>query len=190
MQVGTKIANETAVALNAIVEGIESAASLIQDIANASNEQASGIAQINMGVEQVSQVIQNNSATAAESAAASEELSGQADLLKQMVGHFKLREEGMGLLEREEPKLLAHESSEGYSEEMADDAEAADHADPAGTIDAEEFAGAADATGPAGGEDAAETPGAAEADVDVEPPQFESPEKPKIILDDDEFDKY
>lgn len=190
VQVGTKIANETAVALNAIVEGIESAASLIQDIANASNEQASGIAQINMGVEQVSQVIQNNSATAAESAAASEELSGQADLLKQMVGHFKLREEGMGLLEREEPKLLAHESSEGYSEEMADDAEAADHADPAGTIDAEEFAGAADATGPAGGEDAAETPGAAEADVDVEPPQFESPEKPKIILDDDEFDKY
>jgi methyl-accepting chemotaxis protein len=190
VQVGTKIANETAVALNAIVEGIESAASLIQDIANASNEQASGIAQINMGVEQVSQVIQNNSATAEESAAASEELSGQADLLKQMVGHFKLREEGMGLLEREEPKLLAHESSEGYSEEMADDAEAADHADPAGTIDAEGFAGAADATGPAGGADAAETPGAAEADVDVEPPQFESPEKPKIILDDDEFDKY
>ena len=90
VQVGTKIANETAAALNAIVDGIESAASLIQDIANASNEQASGISQINKGIEQVSQVIQNNSATAEESAAASEELSGQAELLKQMVGQFKL----------------------------------------------------------------------------------------------------
>mgnify|MGYP001086268951 FL=1 len=190
VQVGTKIANETAVALNAIVEGIESAASLIQDIANASNEQASGIAQINMGIEQVSQVIQNNSATAEESAAASEELSGQADLLKQMVGHFKIRQENMRLLEREEPKLLADESPEGHSEEIADDAEAADYADPAGTIDAEGFAGDEDASGPAEAADAAETPGTAEADVDVEPPQFQSPEKPKIILDDDEFDKY
>jgi len=59
-------------------------------IADASNEQASGIAQINKGIEQVSQVVQNNSATAEQSAAASEELSSQAELLKEMVGRFKL----------------------------------------------------------------------------------------------------
>jgi methyl-accepting chemotaxis protein len=36
-------------------------------------------------------VVQTNSATAEESAAASEELSGQAELLKNMVSEFKLK---------------------------------------------------------------------------------------------------
>ena len=90
VQTGTKIANNTASALIEIVSGIEKSANLVKDIANASNEQASGIAQVNKGLEQVSQVVQNNSATAEESAAASEELSGQAELLKEMVGKFKL----------------------------------------------------------------------------------------------------
>jgi len=90
VQHGTKIANETASALKEIVDRVEKAADLVGNIAKASNEQANGIAQINKGIEQVSQVVQNNSATAEESAAASEELSGQAELLKEMVGRFKL----------------------------------------------------------------------------------------------------
>lgn len=90
VQVGTKIANDTASALLEIVDGIEKAANLVGGIAQASNEQATGIAQVNRGIEQVAQVVQNNSATAEESAAASEELSSQAELLKQMVGRFKI----------------------------------------------------------------------------------------------------
>ena len=89
---GTRIANETANALNKIVEGIAKAATLVGDIAVASNEQALGIAQINQGVMQVSQVVQTTSATSQESAAASEELSSQAELLKEMVGKFKLKQ--------------------------------------------------------------------------------------------------
>lgn len=88
---GIKIANSTASALNEIVTGIEKAATIVESIAQASNEQATGLAQINKGIEQVSDVVQNNSATAEESAAASEELSGQAELLKEMVGKFQLR---------------------------------------------------------------------------------------------------
>ena len=91
VQRGTQIANDTASALNEIVDGIEKAASLVSNIAAASNEQASGIAMVNKGIEQVSQVVQNNSATAEESAAASEELSSQSALLKEMVGKFRLR---------------------------------------------------------------------------------------------------
>jgi methyl-accepting chemotaxis protein len=91
VQAGTKIANETADALVEIVSGVEKAASLVGGIAEASNEQASGIAQINKGIEQVSQVVQNNSATAEQSAAASEELSSQAELLREMVGQFKIK---------------------------------------------------------------------------------------------------
>ncbi|MDD3169205.1 MAG: methyl-accepting chemotaxis protein [Eubacteriales bacterium] len=88
---GTKIANETAEALKGIVGKIGKAADLVKNIASASNEQASGIAQIDKGIEQVSQVVQNNSATAEESAAASEELSSQSEFLKEMVGTFRIK---------------------------------------------------------------------------------------------------
>ena len=91
VNVGTKIANDTAAALNEIVAGVEKVAGLVGDIAEASNEQASGIAQIDKGLDEVSHVVQNNSATAEESAAASEELSSQADLLREMVGRFKIK---------------------------------------------------------------------------------------------------
>ncbi|ACV61533.1 methyl-accepting chemotaxis sensory transducer [Desulfofarcimen acetoxidans DSM 771] len=91
---GTKIAKETAQALNSIVEGVTRAANLVGEIANASSEQATGIAQVNQGIEQVSMVVQTNSATAEESAAASEELSGQAEILKEMVSKFRLKKTG------------------------------------------------------------------------------------------------
>lgn len=89
--VGTGMANETALALNEIMEGITEAAALVGDIAAASNEQASGVAQVNQGIAQVSQVVQTNSATSEESAAASEELASQAQILKELVGRFKLK---------------------------------------------------------------------------------------------------
>jgi methyl-accepting chemotaxis protein len=89
---GTKIANETAVALNKIVGDVTKAANLVGDIAIASNEQAMGIEQINQGIMQISEVIQTNSATSEESAAASEELSSQAIILREMVSKFNLKQ--------------------------------------------------------------------------------------------------
>ena len=91
---GTSIANDTAKALYEIVDGVTKATAIISEIAASSNEQATGISQINLGIEQVSQVVQTNSATAEESAAASEQLSSQAQLLKEMVSNFKLKNNG------------------------------------------------------------------------------------------------
>ena len=108
---GTAIANNTALALSEIVSQIEKAANFVDNIAKASNVQASSLAQINKGIEQVSQVIQNNSATAEESAAASEELSGQAEFLKEMVGRFRLRNE-TGPLPDDEVKLLVGQKND------------------------------------------------------------------------------
>lgn len=87
---GTEIANKTASALNQIVMEIEKVDELVSKIAVASNSQATGIAEINKGLDQVGLVVQSNSATAEESAAASQELYGQAELLKQMVSAFSL----------------------------------------------------------------------------------------------------
>ncbi len=91
VEIGTKIANNTAESLDQIVLGVSKAATLVGEIAVASNEQATAISQINKGIEQVSNVVQTNSATAEQSAAASEELSSQAAMLKGMVGKFRLK---------------------------------------------------------------------------------------------------
>ena len=91
---GTKIADGTASALEQIVDGVDKAAVLVGEIASASDEQATAIAQVDRGIGQLSQVVQTNSATAEEAAAASEELSGQAELLKGMVGRFRLKNSG------------------------------------------------------------------------------------------------
>lgn len=90
---GTRIATETASALNKIVDNISKVTNLVSDIAVASNEQANAIAQINQGIMQVSDVIQTNSATSEESAAASEELASQAERLKEQVERFTLKKE-------------------------------------------------------------------------------------------------
>ncbi|MFZ5353156.1 MAG: methyl-accepting chemotaxis protein [Bacillota bacterium] len=88
---GTKIANDTAQALGAIVDGVSKVNELVGQIASASNEQASAVTQINQAINQVSQVVQMNTATAEESASASEELSSQSVLLKEMISQFKLK---------------------------------------------------------------------------------------------------
>ena len=51
---GTRIANQTATSLKEIVADVTQAADLVAEIASASNDQATGIAQINLGINQVS----------------------------------------------------------------------------------------------------------------------------------------
>lgn len=88
---GTSIAGETAEALTLAVEGAQNITSIVNKISTASNEQAQAIAQVTEGVDQISSVVQTNSATAQQSAAASEELSDQAQILKDFVSRFKIR---------------------------------------------------------------------------------------------------
>lgn len=91
---GTNIAQETASALNRIVQDVGKVTDLVAEIAAASSEQAEGIAQINQGLEQVNEVTQRNTATAEESAASAEEMSGQTSEMRGMVEKFKLADEG------------------------------------------------------------------------------------------------
>lgn len=90
---GTQIANSTAQQLIQVVSGAQEIVKTIDVIAEASKNQADSIHQVTQGVDQISSVVQTNSATAEESAAASEELSGQAQILKSLVGRFKLKGE-------------------------------------------------------------------------------------------------
>ncbi len=87
---GKEIADETAARLAEAVESAEQVTKNVELISDASAKQASALMQVSSGVEQISCVVQTNSATAEQSAAASEELSGQADLLKNLVGKFTI----------------------------------------------------------------------------------------------------
>jgi methyl-accepting chemotaxis protein len=118
---GTRIAGETADALNEIVEGVAKVASFVGEIAAASNEQSIGISQVNQGIQQVSSVVQTNSATSEESAAASEELSSQASLLRDQVAWFKLKSHrrlhaNAGADKRDQEVLRILEGMNGRSE--------------------------------------------------------------------------
>ncbi|MCI8833845.1 MAG: methyl-accepting chemotaxis protein [Ruminococcus sp.] len=88
---GTLIADETAKSLQQTVKGVEEVTDIIGQISEASNHQAEAISQITLGMDQISSVVQTNSATAQESAAASEELSSQSQLMKDLVGRFRLK---------------------------------------------------------------------------------------------------
>jgi methyl-accepting chemotaxis protein len=101
-EAGTRIADETAAALDRIVAEVAKAADLVEEIAAQSNEQAVGIRMLNSGITQVSTVVQNNAATSEESAAASAQLTAQADALKEAVSVFKLSSMG-----EEKPNLIA-----------------------------------------------------------------------------------
>ena len=91
VQNGTGITEQTARAVSDVAQRSEAVKNIVAEIAEASTVQANMIAQVTQGMEQISGVVQTNSATAEESAAASEELSGQALILKKLVGGFKLR---------------------------------------------------------------------------------------------------
>ncbi|HBC93783.1 MAG TPA: hypothetical protein DCZ10_13045 [Pelotomaculum sp.] len=92
-EVGARIAEETSRALEEIVLGTTRVTDLISEIAAASKEQALGIGQINEGLNQVDQVTQQNSAGSEELAAASEEMSSQTAIVKQMLDKFKLKKQ-------------------------------------------------------------------------------------------------
>ena len=92
---GSEIASKTANSLDKISESSKQVATLISDISEASKRQAEAVSQVTVGLDQISSVVQTNSATSEESAATSEELSGQAHVLKQLIDQFELEEQEM-----------------------------------------------------------------------------------------------
>ncbi len=88
---GTSIAQDTSNSLKMIEGGVNGTAVILDEIARSSNEQAVGISQITKGIDEVSKIVQTNAATAEQSAAASEELFGQAENMRQLVSGFQIR---------------------------------------------------------------------------------------------------
>ena len=90
---GSQLTEEVSAALNSTMELAEKAVSFMNQVAENIVSETEAIHQVTEGTDQISSVVQTNSATAEESAAASEELSGQSHLLKELVGKFILRDQ-------------------------------------------------------------------------------------------------
>ncbi len=90
---GTMLADKAGKSLSGIVEITNKTNELISEIVNASAQQTVSVNQIRSGIEQISSVVQQNAATAEASAANSEELSGQSQVLNELISKFKFNTE-------------------------------------------------------------------------------------------------
>src|SRR5262245_57027727 len=95
-EIGEMAGNSVAVAekagrlLGEIVPAIKKTSGLVQEIAAASQEQASGVEQVNTSMTQLNQLTQQNASSSEELAATAEEMSGQATSLQQLMAFFKI----------------------------------------------------------------------------------------------------
>ncbi len=92
VQNGTQIANATANSLANVMESAAMVATSMEGMSVETDKYAEEMLEATEGFNQISEVVQNNSATAEESAAASEELSSQASLLRDLAARFQLRD--------------------------------------------------------------------------------------------------
>jgi len=80
--------------LEAMVPSIRKTSDLVQEIASASQEQSSGVGQINTAMNQLNQITQQSASASEELAATAEEMSSQAEQLQRLMSFFKLDNTG------------------------------------------------------------------------------------------------
>ncbi len=92
VETGTRQVGAAGQTMDEIVESVKQVSDLIAEIAAASREQSSGIAQVNIAVTQMDQVVQQNASLVEQATAATESMKEQAGSLLQSVARFKLAE--------------------------------------------------------------------------------------------------
>jgi len=85
-----ELAERAGTLLDQIVPNIRKTSDLVQEITAASEEQSSGVGQINAAVGQMSQTTQMNASSSEELAATAEEMSSQAEQLQRAMAFFRL----------------------------------------------------------------------------------------------------
>jgi methyl-accepting chemotaxis protein len=80
--------------LDEIVPSINKTSDLVQEITAASEEQSSGVAQVNTAMNQLNQITQQNASSSEELAATAEEMNGQAVRLRGVMAIFRLADHG------------------------------------------------------------------------------------------------
>ena len=105
---GSQLVSSTNSSFVKVMESSVKVGELISGISDASNEQSEGISQVNTAISEMDKVVQGNAANAEESASASEEMSAQAEQLRDFVGDLMMMVTGKKLIRspREDRQLL------------------------------------------------------------------------------------
>jgi methyl-accepting chemotaxis protein len=90
---GARLVDAAGHTMGEIVAAVQKVSDLVADIALASQEQSSGIQQVNAGVTQMEHVVQQNAALVEEATAATGSMKTQADALMALVSRFRLHEQ-------------------------------------------------------------------------------------------------
>ncbi len=90
---GTKLVNNSGETLEGIVVGVKKVSDIISEISAASQEQSSGIHQVNKAVTQMDEMTQQNAAMVEEAASASESMAEQALILREQTDFFTINHE-------------------------------------------------------------------------------------------------
>jgi methyl-accepting chemotaxis protein len=89
---GTKLVGQAGVTMDEVVSSVRRVTDIMSEIANASQEQSAGIAQVNQSIIEMDSMTQQNAALVEEAAAAAQSLQDQAGELARVVSIFKLVE--------------------------------------------------------------------------------------------------
>jgi methyl-accepting chemotaxis protein len=99
--------------IEGMLSSIKKTAELVQEVAAASTEQATGVAQMNRAMSKVDEVTQRNAASAEELSATAAEMASQVDALRYLVLFFKIPERWTGqehFEKRPQPPATQHEA--------------------------------------------------------------------------------
>jgi methyl-accepting chemotaxis protein len=114
------MSEESGKILSGIVPDVQKTSLLIEEIANASMEQNSGVKQISQAIEQLNSITLQNSATSEELASGSEELVSQAETLKKAVAFFRMESDDITELSLNKEDIPENEISESQYFDLAD----------------------------------------------------------------------
>ena len=90
IQAGTQLADQSGVMLSGIADAVAQVATMIEQIAGASNEQSVGIGQVNIAINAIDSVTQENAALVEETSSAAESLRQEANGLLQNMSFFQI----------------------------------------------------------------------------------------------------
>ena len=93
------IADKAGQMIQSIVPSTQKTSDLVEEISAASDQQATGVGQINQSMSQLDIITNQNASGAEELAATAEELNGSVESLRDLLGYFKI--EGLDKLKKE-----------------------------------------------------------------------------------------
>ena len=102
---GTRLVDEAGKTMEGIVTAVKRVTDIMAEISAASNEQSTGIEQVNQAITQMDEVTQQNAALVEEAAAAAESMEEEAQHLSQSVSVFKL--DGMASAQPQAQRAMA-----------------------------------------------------------------------------------